>query len=287
MTKTDAQGRVEWNKSLTRLAVRAGLLEPDRRGDVQGVAYDGALHYTTLTMAGDGEAAQPASAAEPIAADIDAPGLLKRARDARCVWRQFPGFRARLEVSLVGYTGQGDLVVTSDGQIQLSQFPTGGDLKQVEGYLESLVQHRLADNAADDKVEYAAENETHPLGRLLRFQGDEQLHSSYRVRGNGITEVNREMGDTRFSIAVLDTHRTAEDKYLPEVFTVSFWKKANGALERTETHVNRWVRVGRFDLPHRIELLRVNSSGNALMELTLSDHQIGTADSSPKPVSGQ
>jgi hypothetical protein len=287
MMKTDAQGRVEWNKSLSRLAVRAGLLEPDRRGNLQGKPYDGALHYATLTMAGEGGAVRPASAAEPAAAELDAQGLLQRARDARSVWRQFPGFRARLDVGQVGYTGQGDLAVTPDGQIQLSRFPPGGDLKQVEGYLESLVQHRLADNAADDNVEYAAENESHPLGRLLRFKGDVQLQSSYRIRGDVITEVNREMGDTRFSIAVLQVHRTADHKNLPQVFTVNFWKKATGALERTETHINQWVRVGRFELPRQIELLRATGGGNTLMDLTLSGHQLGADEPALKPAAGQ
>jgi hypothetical protein len=286
LAKTDANGRSEWTKSLARLAVRAGLLDPDRRGNLQGEAYDGALHYATLTMAGEGETVQPASAAQPIDAALSAPALLKRARDARAVWQQFPGFRARLDLDLPGYTGQGDLTVTRDGQIQLSGFPTGGDLKQVEGYLDSLVQHRLADTGADENVEYAAENESHPLGRLLRFKGDEELHSTYRVRGDVITEVNREMGDTRFSIAVLAVHRTVDKRNLPEVFTVSFWKKPTGMLERSETHVNRWVRVGRFDLPERIELLRATNGGTTSMRITLSDHQLsGSGTSAGRPAS--
>ncbi|HEY5311180.1 MAG TPA: DUF3386 family protein [Pirellulales bacterium] len=283
---TDAHGRVEWNKSLARLAVRAGLVEPERRGNLQGQAYDGALHYSTLTMTGEGEAVRQASAAEPIAA-LDAPEVLKRAREARGVWRDFPGFRARLEVELTGYTSQGDLVVTPDGQIQLQGFAPGGDLKQAEGYLDSLVQHRLADTGADENVEFVTENESHPLGRMLRFKGDEQLQSTYRVRGDVITQVNREMGDMRFSIAVLEVHRTPDQKNLPQVFTVSFWKKASGELERTETHVNQWLRVGRFDLPRKIVQLRATNGGTTVMELTLSEHQLGTAATAPKLIPGK
>jgi hypothetical protein len=281
---TDARGRVEWNKSLARLAVRARLIETDRRGNLQGEAYDGALHYSTLTMSGEGETVRQASAAEPVAAALDAPAVLKRAREARGVWREFPGFRARLEVEMPNYTSQGDVVVTPDGQVQLQGFAPGGDLKQVEGYLDSLVQHRLADTGADENVEFVTENESHPLGRLLRFKGDEQLKSTYRVRDDVITQVNREMGDTRFSIAVLEVHRTADQKNLPQVFTVSFWKKPSGILDRTETHVNRWLRVGRFDLPRKIVQLRATTGGTTVMELTLSEHQLGAAEASPKLV---
>lgn len=285
--KTDARGRVQWNKPLAGVAVRAGLLEPERRGSLEGQTYDGALHYATLTMNREGESVRQASAAELLpVAGLDAPELLKRARDARAVWRAFPGFRARLAVEMPGYRGEGSVAVTADGQIQLQGFPPGGDLKQVEGYLDSLVQHRLADTGADENVEFVAENESHPLGRLIRFKGDERLHSTYRVRGDVITEVNREMGDTRFSIAVLEVHRTADGKYLPEAFSVSFWKKPNGVLDRTETHVNRWVRLGAFELPSSIELLRATSGGSSLMTLELSEHQLGATDASPRPAPG-
>jgi hypothetical protein len=251
---------------------------------VQGQAYDGALHYATLTMTGEGETVRQASAAEPIAVGLDAPAVLKRAREARGVWRDFPGFRARLEVEMPNYTSHGDLVVMPEGQVQLQGFAPGGDLKQVEGYLDSLVQHRLSETGADENVEFVTENESHPLGRLLRFKGDEQLKSTYRVRGDVITQVNREMDDTRFSIAVLEVHRTADQKNLPQVFTVSFWKKPSGILDRTETHVNQWLRVGRFDLPRKIVQLRATGGGTAVMELTLSEHQLGTAGASPKLV---
>lgn len=281
--KTDANGRVQWTKSTAGLAVRARVLEADRRGKLNDQPYDGALHYSTLTMSGTSAAAtsqQPAgqqtSATEPVR--LDAPAVLKRARDARAVWKDFPGFRARMSVAMAGYEGQGDLTVKPDGTIQLAGFPPGGDLKQPEDYLDSLVQHRLSDAGADENVQFVNENERNPLGRLIRFNNDERLKSTYRVQDDFITEVNREIGDTRFSISVLAVHWTEDGKYLPEVFNVGYWKKPSGTLERTETHVNHWVRVGQFELPKHISVLRDTHGGGSLMVLKLSEHVLGTQE---------
>ncbi len=144
----------------------------------------------------------------------------------------------------------------------------------MQGYLESLVQHRLADTAADENVEYVAESQPHPLGRMIRFIGDEKMQSSYRVRDNMVTEVNRVMGDLRFSIDVLDVQRDAAGKYLPRVFTVNFWNKTSGALQRTETHVNHWLAVGDYELPRSVSLVRANAEGNKVMQLEFTRHEL-------------
>jgi hypothetical protein len=281
---TDAQGQVALEPAPRgRLAARARLLEADRQGEHQGKAYDGALHYATLTM----ELAmnpQTASPSDPPAAqaELTAPALLEQARLARCTWRKFPGFQAQLAVEMVGFHGAGQLTVSADGDISLAGFPAGFDAKPVQGYLESLVQHRLADTGADENVEYVAESQPHPLGRLIRFIGDEKMQSSYRVRDRMVTQVNRVMGDVRFSIDVVDVQRDAAGKYLPRVFTVSYWDKASGSLRRTETHVNHWLAVGSFELPRSVSLVRANAEGDKVMQLEFSQHELLSA-AGPKP----
>jgi hypothetical protein len=276
---SDAAGKVTIQPApMGRLAARARLVEADRKGEHQGKPYEGALHYSTLTME---LAMNPTSAAkseEPAAqAELSAPALLERARLARCTWRDFPGFRAHLVVETVDFRGAGEMTVSADGDVTLTGFPADFEAKPVQGYLESLVGHRLADTAADENVEYVAESKPHPLGRLIRFIGDEKLQSTYRVRDDMVTEVNRVMGDLRFSIDVLDVERDSAGKYLPRVFTVSYWDKGSGALKRTETHVNQWLAVGRFELPHSLSLVRCSSEGNKLMQLELSRHELLSA----------
>ena len=281
---TDATGKVTILPATAgRLAARARLVEADRKGQHQGKPYDGALHYSTLTMELAMNPTTAAKSEQPAdQAELTAPALLERARLARCTWRDFPGFKAHLVVETVDFRGAGEVTVGTDGDVALTGFPADFDAKPVQGYLESLVQHRLADTAADENVEYVAESKPHPLGRLIRFIGDEKLQSTYRVQDDMVTEVNRVMGDLRFSIDVLDVERDAAGKYLPRVFTVSYWDKNSGALKRTETHINHWLAVGRFELPRSLSLVRCSSEGNKLMQLELSRHELLSA-AGPKP----
>jgi uncharacterized GH25 family protein len=273
---TDAQGRVALAlPSQGRLSARVRLLEADRKGEHQGKTYDGALHYATLTMELAMNPTTTVRSEQPAAqTELTAPALLERARLARCTWRNVPGFRARLAVEVPGFRGAGQLTVSADGDVALEGFPAGFDAKPVQGYLESLVQHRLADTSADENVEYVAESQPHPLGRLIRFIGDEKMQSSYRVRDDMVTQVNRVMGDNRFSIDVLDIQRDAAGKYLPRVFTVSYWDKTSGSLRRTETHVNHWLAVGAFELPRSVSLVRATAEGDKVMQLELSRHEL-------------
>jgi hypothetical protein len=88
----------------------------------------------------------------------------------------------------------------------------------------------------------------HPLGRSIRVLNDE-LHSSYRIRGNEIVVVNRTMKDRRFTITVLESITNAEGKYLTTSFVVDYWNLESGELVRSEATSQTWQRVGKFDLP--------------------------------------
>jgi hypothetical protein len=90
------------------------------------------------------------------------------------------------------------------------------------------------------------------------------------------------MGDSRFSIDVLDVERDAAGKYLPRVFTVSFWDKSTGALRRTETHVNHWIAVGNFELPRSVSQTRATAEGSKVLRLELSQHELLSAGGSPR-----
>jgi hypothetical protein len=282
---SDKQGQVQVRPAAAgEYAVRARFVEPDRKGEKDGKVFTGALHYATLTMNLKDTlmaAATPTDAKTTLAnatldqgSDLSASELLKRARDARSVWRDFPGFESKLEVRSGGQRSEGTVKVTGEGEIELSGFPGDFEAEPVKGYLESLVQHRMADGGADESVVYAQDATPSSLGRLIAFEGDEKLHSTYRIRDDVITEVNREMGESRFSISVLDVYRNASGKYLPQSFSVSFWDKQSGALKRVDTHVNLWTHVDAFDLPRHVSLLKASSKGNQLLEFNFSEQRL-------------
>ena len=114
---------------------------------------------------------------------------------------------------------------------------------------------RLADN-----------DESHPLGRLLAFQGG-RFASSYRVKDGQITVVNRQIGPQNMSITVLDNTLNSDKRYLPHSYLVHYWDGPTGRLERVETIQDRWTRLGSFDLP--ASHLVTTASGGSLSPRSL------------------
>jgi uncharacterized GH25 family protein len=268
----DDEGQSEFGPTKNGIyAVRARWLEPDRSGERDGKAYHGTLHYATLTLDVPVMVVAPVilGATEPSATD-----LFRRAQEARAVWDNFPGFEANLTIRLGDKEASGKLTVDKTGGIELTGFPADFDTKRADVYLQSLVGHRLNDPGPPKEVEYVPGSSPTPLGVLIRFPGDEKLKSAYRIKGDVIGEVNRELPDSRFTISVMDVHRNPAGKYLPTVFTVAYWDKESSALKSTETHLNTWKRVGNFDLPDHITLLRSKPSGNDIMELELGDQRL-------------
>lgn len=261
---TDKQGRVEFIPTSAGLhGFRARYVDAKAAGELKEKKYRGAHYYATLTMQLKPEAKEELSANE----------LLERARDARATWQDFPGFTAKMRLATDEEFATGEIIVSADGDVRLQGFD-GIDTKAAQSRLDSLIQHRFAGGGPGEDVEYVDEATEHPLGKLLRFKGDEKLHSAYRVRDDVITEVNRETGPMRFTISVLEIHRNPEGRYLPQAFNVSFWDSASGELKSTETHLNLWTRIDRFDLPQRLLIISGDKQGKRALECKLSDHRL-------------
>jgi Protein of unknown function (DUF3386) len=220
----------------------------------------------------------------PDSAAVSASELLERARQARATWDEpFPGFTADLTICLDGESIRGTMSVSPDGKVELN-VPEGKTREWALAQLRSEVMHRRARaRPFGSEAEFAEPESSHPLGRLIRIKGD-SLDSSYRVKGDQLLEVNRTMGDSKFSNQILATTKTPEGKYLPEVFSVTYWSTQSGHLMRTETFRVTWVRVGKFDLPGARMQVVSEENGVRVRRLELSNHKLSesgpvTADS--------
>ncbi|MBI2824342.1 MAG: DUF3386 family protein [Planctomycetia bacterium] len=269
-------------------AIRARRIDK-QAGDKDGQAYEAVHHYATVTFrlaaadataaTGKADATAAATAAGSTAGTATgatAAQILAAARDGRAIWDDFPGFTATVELHQGRDHARGRVTVTADGEVQLAGFD-GLDLKRVQQILDSLVQHRAAGGGPVGGVSFVEEAGEHALGRMIRFDEDKELHSAYRVKDDVVTEVNRQMGPMRFTISVLDVQRNPEGKYLPTSYNVSFWDKDSGKLKASETHLNDWLRVGSFDLPRRVVVLRAEDDKRNVVSLVLSDHRLLTA----------
>ncbi len=114
----------------------------------------------------------------------------------------------------------------------------------------------------------------HPLGRAIRVLSDE-FHSSYRIRDRQVIVVNREMKDIRFTITVMENEVNQEGKFLPACFVVNTWDTKTNALTSSETHHQTWKRLGAFDLPESLLVVKATADGKQeARSLKLSNIQL-------------
>ena len=198
--------------------------------------------------------------------------LLSGARTQRTVWRDFPGFTAKLAVATDDQQQQGRIHVTADGEVTFEGFATELPAA-IAGSIRSLVAHRLSDSdgdAEESNAAFAEEFTGHPLGRLISL-GDGS--GKYRVRDGLLRQVNRESSRGRFTISVLEVYRNAEGTTLPRTYTVSYWN-SDGELDRVNVINESWKRVGSFDLPERYSTVTTGDSQHENLRLDFSNHHL-------------
>jgi hypothetical protein len=252
-------------------------------GERDGKKYDLIRHYTTVTFRLPGQAGEQAAAPKahtiPVAttATPDANGptaaeLLQKARDARAVWENFPGFKAEVEARIDGKVEHGTISVDNEGTTAVS-FNDDKIKSWAEQQAGSLVQHRLPSGFGEEKPEYADEDTNHPLGRLVKI-GDAGFGSVYRIRDNQVTEVNRTAGPMKFTISVLESEKNSDGKYLPRVFSITNWDGKSGDIKSSSAVINTWTQVGKFDLPAHILEVTTTPGDRQVRELTFSNYKL-------------
>jgi hypothetical protein len=252
-------------------------------GERDGKKYDLVRHYTTVTFRLPGNAAAQASApkshtvpvattATPETSGPTAAELLQKAREARAVWENFPGFKADVEARIDGKVEHGTISVDNEGTTAVS-FNDEKIKSWAEQQAGSLVQHRLPSGFGEEKPEYADEDTNHPLGRLVKI-GDAGFGSVYRIRDNQVTEVNRSAGPMKFTISVLESEKNSDGKYLPRVFSITNWDGKSGDIKSSSAVINTWTQVGKFDLPAHILEVTTLPGDRHVRELTFSNYKL-------------
>lgn len=204
--------------------------------------FSGFIAVVMLVSAGLAAAAQsappPAAAlATPKQADPAAYALLQEAHDARQVLpANFRGLTADVAFDDNGKQSTGTFTYKPRGK---SEVVMVGLAKEPQDWLEdqilSMMGHRSGSSFAQGDGRYPitfGADDHNPWGRLVLL--NDGMDSSYRVRDRQIVEVTRSMGDTRFTISVLQMMTTETGKYLSLHFGVSYRDAKTGALQRVE-----------------------------------------------------
>ncbi|HEY2827010.1 MAG TPA: DUF3386 family protein [Pirellulales bacterium] len=275
--KLDSNGNAQIEKAAPgNYAIRAGLYQKIS-GERDGKKYDEVRHWSTLTfeLASGKEYAAAAPKKLSVVKTVGDPAaveLLRKARDGRAVWVNFPGFTADVSVAVDGKSEHGALAVddSSTASVKL----TDEKLREwAEEQASTLVQHRLPSGFSDEKPTFADDGKNHPLGRLIQL-GDSDYSSAYRIRDNMVTEVNRHAGPVRFTISVLETEQNKDGKYLPRVFSMTTWDEKTNQVKSSSTYLNTWTRVGNFDLPERILEVQTGPGDRHVREMTFTNYRL-------------
>lgn len=202
-------------------------------------------------------------------ADPQAVARFQDALSARAAWNDFTGFSAAAAGSVDGRPFSGKVTVQADGTVKV-EVDDPVARPWLEDQLGSLVMHRMADSGSDSKpvLRFGDDDEDHPLGRLLVFEGG-RFASSYRVKDRQIMVVNRHIGRRNMTITVLENEKNSEGKFLPRRYLVHYWNAADGRLDRVETVQERWRRVGAWDLPVEHSVTYASETGLTVRQVKL------------------
>ncbi|WP_339734630.1 DUF3386 family protein [uncultured Gimesia sp.] len=202
--------------------------------------------------------------------------LYQAAREARAVWRDFPGFKADVTVRYNDKQTTGKLTADKDFKVKLildDESLSEWSLPK----LRSVIGHRKYRQQKPIPATFADQQINHPLGRLVNIDGKKV---SFRLQDDVMTEVQRRSDKMWFTISTLDVWRTKEGAVLPRDTSVTYRNPNTGAITSNRSNTFGFARVGNFDLP--ATMLTVECSENFernIGSIKLSNHRLLTAES--------
>lgn len=221
----------------------------------------------TMHWAEAGNQTKAASSKEKAAATK----LYQHVREARALWRDFPGFTADVTVLYNGQHTQGKLTADQDFKIHLAL-----DDEQLKEWslpkLKSVISHRKYRQQKPIPATFADDQIHHPLGRLVNLDGK---NVSFRLNQDVMTEVHRRSDKSWFTISTLEVWRTKEAMVLPRSTSVTYRDPQTGAITSNRSNTFTFTRVGTFDLPET--MLTVESGekfARNVGSIKLSNHRL-------------
>jgi hypothetical protein len=188
----------------------------------------------------------------------------------------FSGFRAALQFTDSEQSAVGTVEVRTPSQITLDLDVDESSRQWVLQEMASIVGHRWPTPYEQQDGRYnltLVPEDRHPIGRLIQFN-DDRFSSSYRVRGEHIAQVNREIGKMRFSISILEHSQASNGKWVASQFTVVYWNTHDGRLVRADAYSDSYVPVDGVDLPESRRVITASDDGLITHQMTLRDHEL-------------
>ena len=200
--------------------------------------------------------------------------LLRRAFDNTSRWPDgFGGFEADLSINVNGNVTKGKVTVKSSKEVEVS-FPNEDLKKWAQGQISMIATHRDPRNfdVSDGKYSLSfAGEENHPQGPRIRI-GD-SMGSTYRIKDDRITQINRKMPYVAFTINVEDSAFTQDDKYLTTRYTVYYFSPKDGSLSNVESFSDTHVRISDADLPATRRIISYENGEMITRTINFTNHK--------------
>lgn len=202
--------------------------------------------------------------------------LLQGTREHREAFSpNFGGFRAELSIRLDGKQHSGTLLFKSPRTIEV-KLEDEEVQPSTEETLRSMIFHRMPprrrDSSQPQKSLRLGEPDKHWLGRKV-YLGD-RFESSYRIRDNQILEINRQMGDTRLLITVIENQFTPKGRHLPRHFLVTLFDMKTGALKSASAYIDEYVEMDGNFLPKRRQITSTRNGRTQNLDILLEEIEL-------------
>lgn len=206
--------------------------------------------------------------------DPKARELLRRAFEKTSRWPAgFGGFEADLRINVNGKETSGKVTVKNSQDVTVS-LPDEELKKWAEGQISMIAVHRGPRNFEESDGKYSLSfmgEENHPQGPKIRL-GD-SMDSSYRIKDDRITQINRKMPHVAFTINVEDSALTQDNKYLTTRYTVYYFSPKDGSLRNVESFSDTHARVGNADLPATRRIISFENGAMLTRTMTFENHK--------------
>ncbi len=208
--------------------------------------------------------------------DPNARGLLRKAFDKTARWQpDFKGFTADLSANVNGKEYRGSVTVKGPKDVTVT-LPDPEVQKWAENQIGMIAVHRGPRSFDESDGKYAltlGDDAIHPLGPSLHIHGD-GMQSSYRIKDDRITQINRRMPYVAFTINVEDSAQTADHKYLTTRYTVYYFSPKDGSLTNVESFSDTHTRVGASDLPATRRIIGYENGAVTVKSLAFENHKM-------------
>ncbi len=188
----------------------------------------------------------------------------------------FAGFSAEITYADATAQAVGAAAVRTPDDVMLEIDASQAEMEWIRRELSSMAAHRwpFEYEQGDGQLSLTfGDGDDHPLGRLIEAHTS-RFALSYRVREGRIVQINRQVGDTRFSINILEHVQTADTRLLPTYFTASYWHRSSGRLTRSNAYSDRFALHEGILLPASRQVITVDDNGVTVRELTLTGYQL-------------